>query len=190
MRKKAAKAGKLDGADVYSGQAYEAIIEKLKDAGIEPNLLLYLASAGKETGHNSLKDFVSLDDDRNVILNPERSDAEKAVHIADDMTHSSFPKEGKQEKTFFVTCNERMELSDFPKRYPFLYIEGFGFDKEGNTQIVRDIQSDEAANLSQVKTYAEWQVIVAKMIAKDIQQRKDPENKQDPELYLCDIANH
>jgi len=189
MRKKAQKSGALNCADVYSGQAYEAIREKLKGENIHPELLDYLAAAGKETGHNSLMSFLQIDSQGAIFLNPKRTNAEKVVHIADDMTSSTLPKDGSEEQTYYVTCEERMALSDFPNRYAFLFIEGFGFDASGKAVTIRDINSDDAKKLRQMKSYADWQVIVAKMIATDLQKALAPDNKQDPELFLCDRAN-
>lgn len=41
------------------------------------------------TGHNSLKKFIIIKDGK-LQLHPERTISEMIVHIADDMTHSSY----------------------------------------------------------------------------------------------------
>ena len=195
MRKKAARQGALSADAVYTHEAYEAIRELLSDSGIPRELLDYLACAGKETGHTSLKDFLVLLPGRTAVgLNEDRTLAEKIVHIADDMTYSRLPHRGedvKWEQTSYVPCDERMRLSDFPRRYPNLYIGGLGFDpNDGSLQETTDIgiNGEYVSSLFYFDMYAYWQAMTARMICRELQKTIDPANRQDPELFICDIV--
>lgn len=182
-----------EGADTTSGEAYtasayETIKPILKEKGIVTDITVYMANAGKETGHNSMGDFV-LAMEGHLILNHNRTLAEKIVHLADDMTYTPLVDEGQTAETSYLTVEERMKASDFPNRYAFLYKEGFGFDSEGRQVLVKDVTKNDA-NLTNVRTYADWQVWVAKEIARDLVERMElrtlPENAEE---YLKDLVN-
>lgn len=173
--------------DVYSPQAYEAISTILQNQGLNNEIANYLASAGKETGHNSMSMFVQIDNEGNVILNPDRTIADMIIHIADDMTFSPMDN---PDTTSFVTTSERMTLAEFPRRYPKLYTQGFGFDSNRNPKFVQDINNtDETQGLSTIRAYATWQRDVAKIISSHLQKLIDPENQQDPEIFLAELIN-
>ena len=55
------------------------------------HLAEYLVQAGTETGHNSLRDFIVVNDAGYAGIVNGRV-AEKIVHVADDMTFTSMPR--------------------------------------------------------------------------------------------------
>jgi len=180
MRKKAKQAGK--NVDVYGEKGYETMFNHLlkKDPNLASTLGAYLKSAGMETGHTSLKDFISVNEHGTVYLKYSTQLPEMIVHLADDMTSSL---EGK---TNWVTAKKRMELSDFQNRYPFLYKEGFGFDVDGNVIGVSDIATVDST-VTSVKSFAEWQETVAKLISKELAWMLRISG--DPEKAIVDISN-
>lgn len=184
FRRKAQKAGKS--VDVYGVSSYDKLHEVLKSQGQGGPLLDYMASAGKETGHNSLPDFVTVDESGNPKLRADKTMEELIVHLADDMTSSPMPDEKRD--TEFVTISERMELSDFEHRYPFLYTEGFGFDENGNAVRVKD--SEAGQKLKCFKTYAEWQKLTARMICAFLKDKNGEKRDVDPENYIKSIINN
>ena len=105
------------------------------------------------------------------------------------MTHTPITKAGETAHTSYLTTSERMEASDFPNRYPFLYKEGFGFDNTGKAVLVKDVDA-EILKLDHVKTYAEWQIWVAREISQhlvtQITQDVPPEKAEE---YLKGIVN-
>jgi hypothetical protein len=172
--------------DVYSPKAYEAIID-LVDADLDPEFVAYLQRSGRETGHNSLPQFVQLDDvGKPVLITNNLPDM--IVHLADDMTFTSIVKAGERAETHFLTIEERMAASNFPERYPFLYEEGLGFDSDGNVVKVDEV-SDDHPQLRHVRTYAEWQVWVAHQIADYLVNEVAGLNQSKPSEYLKQQIN-
>lgn len=186
MRRKAVKAGALD--DAYSKSAYEKIKPLLEEKGVAPDIIEYMSTAGSETGHISFPDFVRVVDGE-PVLNTQDNLAEMIVHLADDMTHTPIGQPEEALKTHFLTTHERMEASDFPNRYPFMFKEGFGFDKDGNYVFVKDV-SEKNPQLSNVKTYAEWQVWIASEMSKYlVELMLSQESVEDPQKYIKDLVN-
>lgn len=183
MRKKAKKAGAE--TDVYSQAAYEAISEIMLQNGIESEVADYLKFAGKETGHNSLPDFLALDKKGDILLAPGVTLEKMIVHLADDMCHTPFPN--PKNETYFVDILARMLLSDFPNRYPFLYIEGFGFNDLGEIEFVQDLSAGH--KLSYLMHYAQWQIQVAQIISGALCSLATEENKCDPEQFWVEVLN-
>ena len=186
MRRKAVKAGAID--DAYSYKAYDTIKPLLEERGMAPDIIAYMAIAGSETGHNSFVDFVAMRDGA-PTLKTEGNLAEMIVHHADDMTYTPIVKAGEAADTYFLTAPERMEASNFPERYPFLYKEGFGFDEAGSPVFIKDISQDHAG-VSHVKTYADWQVWIAAKIADHLVNLMSPKNPvEDAQLYIKQLVN-
>lgn len=185
FRKKARGPDQSEG--VYDKEAYETMQDLLRDQGVSSDLLGYIEKAGKETGHGSLRDFISISDDGEIILNPERSLEEMIVHLADDMTSSPLP--GTKGDTKFVTTGERMEAGKFEERYPFLYKEGLGFGENGKVMNIKDCEETDS-NLSQVKTYAEYQEVVAKLICEKLKSLMSLDSDEDSEEYIKKIVNN
>lgn len=187
IRRKAVRAGAID--DAYSPKAYDTIKPLLEEKGIAPNIIEYMANAGSETGHNSFVDFVQVRDGT-PTLKTENNLAEMIVHHADDMTYTPIFSEGETADTYFLTAQERMEASNFPERYPFLYKEGFGFDEKGKPVFVKDI-SQEHSGISHVKTYAEWQVWIASEISRHLVSLMSPQTPvADAQLYIKQLVNN
>ncbi|RJQ38412.1 hypothetical protein C4559_01305 [Candidatus Microgenomates bacterium] len=186
MRRNAVRIGKIE--DAYSPTAYETIKLILEHQKVSPTIVEYMAKAGSETGHNSLKDFVKIENGKPALVTEENI-AEMIVHLADDMTFTSIVQVGETAETYFLTTAERQEAADFPNKYPFLYTEGFGFNQEGEVVFVKDV-SQADPNFEHVKTYSEWQVWIAKEMAKYLVGILEP-NKQieNPEKYLKDLVN-
>lgn len=186
MRKKALKQGLIE--DVYSTRAYETIRPILEQQGVSSDVIQYMANAGAETGHNSLKDFIEIKDGV-PVLKTEDNLAEMIVHLADDMTHTSFAKPGEVAQTQYLTIEERMVASDFPNRYPFIYKEGFGFDENGKVVFVKDA-AEENLGLTNVRTYADWQVWVAREMSKYLVGLISPKTSpNDAEQFLKNLVN-
>lgn len=183
FRRKAKGKEKTEG--VYDKPAYETMRGLLQDKGVSSDLIEYIKTAGQETGHNSMSDFIVLENG-SVVLNSDRTLAEMIVHLADDMTFSPLP--GTKGDTKFVTVKERMEGSNFKDRYPFLYKEGLGFDNDGKVVKVGDCTS-ESPELQHVYTYAEYQEMVAKLICDYLQKQIDPEAGGDSEQFIKKVVN-
>lgn len=178
--------------EVYNKRAYDTMYEKVIENGLEINKSLaeYLKNAGKETGHSSLTDFVTLDENGEIALKRDLTIEEIIVHLSDDMTASPLPDKTKNSEIKFVTTEERMELGNFPNRYGFLYKEGFGFDKNNNPIIVKDaFEPQKTSDLKSLKTYAEWQRIIAAKICKQLQGMMGHKNQDDPEEFIKNLVN-
>jgi len=184
LRKKSK--GSESSKGVYDKEAYKTMQILLEKQGVSDDLLEYIERAGKETGHGSLENFISLDENGELILNPDRSLEEMIVHLADDMTSSPLP--GTKGDTKFVTTGERMKAGKFEERYHFLYKEGLGFDVEGNVVNVADC-NEKNDELKEVKTYAEYQEEVAKLICDFLKEKTGEEKNIDSEEYIKKIVN-
>lgn len=185
MRRNAVREGAID--DAYSARAYETIRPVLQAKGIDQELVDYMAGAGKETGHLSIRDFLMLSDGIPSLVPDEF--AEKIIHLADDMTSTSIPLQGERPLTVYLTPWERMVASDFPSRYPFLWKEGLAFDIQGSVAVVPDVAQAEP-NLRYIRSYAYWQLYVSNEICREIQSIVDPESKQQPEYFVKDLVNN
>lgn len=182
MRRSAKELG-----DVYSVTAYDKLRPLLIDIGVAEEMAEYLMVAGRETGHNSLKDFIVCGPNGFDRLVPGKL-AEKVVHLADDMTFTSTPKGYDKPITAFLTCWERMLASQFLEKYPFLWTEGLGRSEDGALKPIKDL-SLEQAGVKVVGTYAELQVRVANAIARQIQLLLEPSNKLPPENFVRTLLN-
>lgn len=186
MRGKAMAAGIID--DAYSQKAYDTIKPLLEKKGIALDIIEYMVKAGSETGHISFPDFLELRDGV-PVLKTENNLAEMIVHHADDMTYTPIVQTGETANTHFLTVSERMEASNFPKRYLFLYKEGLGFDGNGKPIFVKDILQ-ENPGISHIKSYAEWQVWIAQGISKHLVGLISPKVLgKDPQQYLKQLVN-
>src|SRR5258708_17215194 len=112
MRKKAVNAGIL--TDAYSITAYETIRPMLETQRVAQDIIDYMTNAGSETGHISLVSFVEIQDGTPTLKTRDNL-AEMIVHLADDMTYTPVTKAGGPIKTCYVTMEEKMQLSDFPR---------------------------------------------------------------------------
>ena len=187
MRRKTVKAGAID--DAYSPKAYDTIKPLLEERGIAPDVIVYMANAGSETGHNSFVDFVEMRDGA-PTLKTEGNLAEMIVHHADDMTFTPIVQAGEAADTYFLTASERMEASNFPERYPFLYKEGFGFDEDGTPVFVKDISQDHAG-INHFKTYAQWQVWIAAAVSNHLVNLMSPQAPvEDAQIYIKQLVNN
>lgn len=186
MRKKAVKAGAI--SDAYSPKAYDTIKPLLEERNIAIDIVEYMANAGSETGHISFVDFIEVRDGI-PVLRTEDNLAKMIVHHADDMTYTPIVQAGETADTHFVTTAEKMEASNFPERYPFMYKEGFGFDKNGKPVFVEDV-SQVQPGVDHVKTYAQWQVWIAAQISNHLVNLMSPQSPvEDPEKYLKQLIN-
>jgi len=188
MRNNAVRTGVVD--DAYSPKAYETIRPLLEEKGIASDIVEYMVNAGSETGHISLASFVVINSKSQPTLRIERNLSEMIVHLADDMTHSTIAKAGEPSETYYLTASEKMEASDFPNRYPFIYVDGFGFDESGKPIQVKDV-SKEYPGVSNVMTYAQWQIWVDSEIANCLVGLMGPKlDVEDPQKYLKQLVNN
>lgn len=189
FRRKAKAAGKE--IDVYTPSAYQTMHDQVAASGIDDKSILeYVKRAGKETGHGSLVDFVALDGQGEPVLKPTVTLEEMVVHLSDDSVASPLSGKTKNTETKLVTTAERMDLGNFPIRYPFLYKEGFGFDAASVPVVVKDISNDlEVKDLRSVKTYAEWQQLAARLICEHLKSMIDRDDSEDPEEFIKKIIN-
>ncbi len=186
MRRNAVKAGLIE--DAYSAKAYETIRPILEQQGIAADTIEYMINAGAETGHNSMASFVEIQDG-NPTLKTKDKLPEMIVHLADDMTHTPIVKAGEVADTFYLTTPERMEAGDFSNKYGWMYKQGFGFDQEGKAVLIEDV-AEKNPDLIHVKTYAEWQVWVAREISQHLVAKIDPDVPQESaEQYLKGLVN-
>ena len=133
--------------------------------------------------------FVQIKDGVPVLKTDNLQDM--IVHIADDMTYT--PKVEADKKTevkkSYLPIEERMEAAEFPKYYPWLYQKGFGFNENGEAKLVEDAKAKNL-DLTNVRTYAEWQVWVAKEISKDFVSQYIPGvSAEEAEGYLKRCVN-
>lgn len=185
MRRDAQRSGAS--IEVYSVSAYEKLKPILLASGVSDELAEYLVCAGKETGHNSLRDLIVAGPDGFAGLVTGRL-AEKVVHLADDMTFTSIPKGGAKPITAFFTCWERMLASNFIEKYPFLWREGLAAESGGEIAAVGDV-SNTAPGQRLLGHYAELQVLVANAIAREIQLLLSPECKMASENFVKLMVN-
>lgn len=179
MRKKAKKS--WIEVDVYGEEWYRTIESIFSNAGVDSNIFVSIQAMGWMTGHNSLKKFIIIKDGK-LQLHPERTISEMIVHIADDMTHSSYWSDG--EMTQYVSFEKRAELSKFSEKYGFLWQEGFGVSEENGIQEIKYVPQnwDDTA-----KHFYDWQNIVFDMISNHIQKQIDPTNSENSVQFLLDI---
>lgn len=188
FRKKAAAANILPTADVYSPNGYATIAPILLAQGFDQRTVEYMAQAGKETGHLSIRDFLALPDGIPSLV-PGRM-VEKIIHLADDMTSTSIPQQaGERPLTVYLTPWERMVASEFPRKYPDLWQKGLGFNPKGQIINLEDIVTADR-NLRWVRNYAYWQPFVSNEICREIQNIIDPESKQKPEHFVKEFVNN
>jgi hypothetical protein len=188
MRKIALKADAIE--DAYSPTAYETIKPLFEKQGVAPDIIDYMADAGKETGHNSLPDFVEIKNEK-PVLKTSNTLSDMIVHLADNMTYTPIVTEGEKAHTEYVTFEERIDAdhADFPNRYPFLYKEGFGFDQQGKAILLKDV-TQARPDISHVSVYADWQAWVSKEISKHLVKQISPETPgQEAENYLKNLVN-
>jgi hypothetical protein len=185
FRRDAAKAGRLEGPDTYSVQAYEAVSGILKELYPDNKLVDEISLAGKETGSTSMLDFLVIDEDGKVSLRSDLTVAQLVVHLADDMTASPLP--GEEGPTRFLTFKERSEAGKFKERYPSFYQKKFGFDEEGKPSYLNDRQD---SNLFNLKSEAEWYFVTTHLVAEKLQALVDPNSKEDPELFIKRLVNN
>lgn len=178
--------------DPYSEQAYAATEQLFLVQGIEPQLAKFLAyEAGKETGHNSLPQFVERTSDTIALISTRENLVSRIVHYADETVHTFTLRE---EPSFIVTPGERMNgfsmvkgVSGIAERYQFMQWQGFGFNPDNqivripNPQIVAPFSdSERLANktdwiqsqcktqqIADFRTYADWQIWIAEEMAED-----------------------
>ena len=193
MRRKAQKADRP--LEVYSRSAYETMFSVMQAKGYNEADLEYLKTAGRETGHSSLVNFIKMNPDGTVEIRTDRTLAELVVHMADDMVASPLKdvKTGdfvtKNSTTKFVTVAERMDLGNFESRYPFLYQEGIAFDEAGNAIEVKSEQSAREKDLHGFQNYAYWQAETTKLICAKFQDLINRDNKKDPETFIKELLN-
>lgn len=185
MRRDAQREGMKE--DAYSTSAYEQLLPKLKEIGVTDEISQYLVNAGKETGHNSIAQFLEVGAGGELKL-IRGAIVEKVVHLADDMTCSAIPARGSEPVTTFLSCAERMEASQFVSRYPFLWKEGLSVNSRGEIRHVQKIDIQTQGELV-LGSYAALQVRLAGLIAKEIQSRIAPNYRGDPELYITNMVN-
>lgn len=188
FRKKAKETGQP--IEVHDRAAYESVYDILCEKYPYHPLFEYLKFAGEETGHNSLPEFVELNENNEPILKKNLTFEEKIVHLADDLTASPSQEKTINDETKFVTFAERMDLGNFSQKYPFLFKEGFGFHECGKPIIIKNCQDKSVAKgVKCVKTYAEWQTFVAKRICDELKPMINPESQQDSEIFIKDLIN-
>ncbi len=185
FRRKALKAGVIE--DAYSPKAYETIRPILLAQGFDQETVAYMARAGAETSHLSIKDFLTLPDGIPSLV-PDRM-VDKIIHLADDMTSTSIPEAGKRPLTVCLTPWERMVASEFPTRYPYLWKEGLGFNPAGEITPIQDIATADK-NLRWVRSYAFWQPFTSNEICREIQSLVDPKSEQKPEHFVKELVNN
>jgi len=187
MRKLAYETERLKVGAVYDPDAYANVEQVLINHGIDTELARKIKEAGKETGHNSLSSFVELDEDGELRLR-DGDYARKIVHLADDMTATTAPGDGEEEKTRYLTPLERMEAQNFRKRYPWMYTEGFGFDREGNVVRVNDVESV-PDGVIHAHTFAQWQDWVGRQICAEFKKIIDPNDLAEPGIWMKRFIN-
>jgi hypothetical protein len=179
MRKKAKKSWVE--VDVYGEEWYRTIESIFSNAGVDSGILASIQTMVWMTGHNSLKKFLIMKDGK-LQLNPERTISEMIVHLADDMTYSSYWSDG--EITQYVSFEKRAELSKFSEKYGFLWQEGFSVSEENGIQEIKDGPQNWDDT---VKHFYDWQNVVFDMISNHIQKQIDPTNSGDSVQFLLDI---
>jgi len=188
MRRDARRSG-LIGDDAYSISAYEKLRPLLVENGFRPDTAAYIAGAGSETGHNSLKDFVLAGPEGTIRL-IEGAIPEKIVHLADDMTFTSMPlKEGEEPVTMFLTPWERMLASRFIEKYPWLWKEGLGRLEDGALAPIKDVNNP-APGVLVLGDYASLQVQVAAAICRELQLYLAPGSGEEPERFIKRLISH
>lgn len=186
MRRDAKRDGLAE--EVYTTSAYQQLAPLLQSTGVSADLAEYLINAGSETGHNSLKDLIEVDETgvKGVVAGRV---AEKIVHLADDMTFTSNPgNSGANPVTLFLAPWERMLASGFIEKYSFLWKEGLGRTKSGDITTVRDI-NDPESGVEVIGDYAGLQVSVARAICREFQLLLAPENRQEPDAFIKGLIN-
>ncbi|MCI5064412.1 hypothetical protein MRY87_01660 [bacterium] len=187
MRRNAKNAGLV--TEVYSTSAYQQLQPLLEQIGISSELAEYLVDAGSETGHNSLKDFLAVEDGAVTGLISGHL-PEKIVHLADDMTYTSTPMfRGEKVVTVFLPPWERMLAARFMEKYPsWMWTEGLAITPGGTIVQVPDVHAP-PSDVTVIGHYAALQVEVSGAISHEFQLMLDPKSTQEPEQFIKDLIN-
>lgn len=163
----------------------QLIMQKM---GFKADDMNYILTAGSETGHDSLKDFLVING-HNIDLVNDRF-VEKVVHLADDMTYTSIPPNDKAETatTLFLTPEERMSASRFSEQYPWLWKSGLACTAGGKIVHVEDTSNCQP-ELRSLGDYAFLQIKVARAIAREFQRATDPNSDLDSGQYIKQLIN-
>lgn len=185
IMRKAANRNFLDA----SYDAYEELKRLLVDIEMPKEVIEYLVTSGKETGHNSLKDFIQCNADGRFTGVVKGNLAEKVIHLADDMTFTTVQCNGSKPFTTFFTCWERMLASQFIERYPWMWTHGLGRTKDDSIISISDL-SNPSPGVKVIGSYAELQARVADCIAQELQMSLKPSSKTPPQYYVKSLVTH
>lgn len=186
MRKAYAK--KNPNYEPYSDEAYETVHDILISKGVDRDLIKRMVESGKESGAQSFRRFIEITDENEILLKPRRM-VVKILHLADDMTATTNPEEGSEPATVFLTPLERMVASNFKNRYPYGYVDGIGFNGEGDfVDGVKDVLN--GSNLRRTGVYFYYQPLISNAICRQIQTLLSPDSCELPEYYIKNLVNH
>mgnify|MGYP001578208911 CR=1 FL=1 len=176
--------------DLYSSEAYEITEDIFIKSGISPSVAKVLRRSGNDSGHNSINSFLKKDTSNKGEVKLTRDDwVRKIVHLADDMTASTFLAERKIEFNIYVTPMQKLHFLNFRKKYPWLYRQGFGYDDKGKVVKVENVKKDSNKKLSNVNSLAHYQVYLSNAICSEIKQILDPKDPLPPQFFIKNILN-
>lgn len=189
-RRNAALSGKF-GGNAYSDEAYAAQAQILERAGVSPDMVQYIVTAGSETGHGSFKRFVTYHEGQ-LGVRVQGNWIAALVHLADDMAYSTKPQAkeqlGEPEVSAVVTPLDRMILSSFesvrPKLgYPWMWKEGVGVNQSGDIVDVKDIHATPPGVMA-LGSYAYFQPQISRCICQEIKAIVAPTDPREPEEFV------
>lgn len=122
---------KISREEYYLESIFDRTIEVLISLGLAPEVAEALVrDYGSECDvRECFGYFLKVESGGEVGLK-EGDLAKKIVHLADNMTCSVLPVEGRKSQHYFLTTSERLILSEADKRYPWALKAGIGVSKE------------------------------------------------------------
>ncbi len=123
----------------YTLRAYERDAGFMHHLGTERKVANVATTSAQFTGHLSFKEFLRpLGDGYELKRGKE---LEAIVHFVDDITHSPLYLRGQKEPHCYLTPRDRMQLSNFIERYPFMLGSGIGTLENGLIVDLDDINN-------------------------------------------------
>ena len=176
--------------NIYHENAYRNVYTLLRKRGCATSVAQTISRAGTETGHTSLKRLLQLTPLGTVELVPGHY-AEKIVHLADDMTLSTKPRDPSGRRHAFLTPWERLVASDLLETscgYSWLTHSGLVASR-GRLYDCFDLAHPPVGS-EIVGSYATLQLLAAHLICCEFQQLLDPDSTLPPELFVKELLNH
>ena len=179
MRLEAEKLGLV--REVHGEKALSELSSMLQQAGVAPKLADAIAFTGEEAGHCAIKDF--FDPSQAVLTLKPGNFTAKIIHLADGMTYTGRPLDGKRAPTAYLPFSKREEHSQLAQKYPYLYNRGLALNSEN---VFYEVHTDECSreDITFVGTYIFLEQTLSTFVANELCYHLSLSGTEDPESRL------